>query len=334
MVGIPVPHKPAAQADGPRPVNLRTDLAPLADLIEVAFASSMDSNGRAAVREMRYLSRVGFGLNMLAGMNELAQGMGLGYVWVADGKLVGNVSVYPAPSNMPKTWVIVNVAVYPEYQGQGIATRLMQSTMDMIRERGGQRAILQVDADNEPAKRVYLKLGFKHERAWTAWRRNSLISRPPPLPNGPHIAHRATGEWRAEYALAERVRPDDLGGIGWLRPLHIAQFRQPFWKQLTDWLTLQTTERLVIRSDDESQIHASMWIENGFASPSTHLTLLVDPEYEGLYDEALLNTVVRRFGGNALMLEHPADRETTNALLRRYQFSPRREVIHMRWDVR
>jgi hypothetical protein len=235
---------------------------------------------------------------------------------------------------MPKTWVIVNVAVYPEYQGQGIATRLMQSTMDMIRERGGQRAILQVDADNEPAKRVYLKLGFKHERAWTAWRRNSLISRPPPLPNGPHIAHRATGEWRAEYALAERVRPDDLGGIGWLRPLHIAQFRQPFWKQLTDWLTLQTTERLVIRSDDESQIHASMWIENGFASPSTHLTLLVDPEYEGLYDEALLNTVVRRFGGNALMLEHPADRETTNALLRRYQFSPRREVIHMRWDVR
>jgi ribosomal protein S18 acetylase RimI-like enzyme len=259
--------------------------------------------------------------------------MGLGYVWITDGRLVGNVSVYPAPTQMPRTWVIVNVAVYPEYQGRGIATRLMQSTMEMIRLRGGQRAILQVDADNESARHLYLKLGFRQERAWTAWRRNSLISRPAPLSNGPLIVHRATGEWQAEYALAERVRPDELGGIGWLRPLHISQFRQPFWKQLTDWLTLQSTERLVIRSGDETQLHAALWIENGFASPSTHLTLMVDPEYEGVYDEALLNTAVRRFGGSALLLEHPSDRDVTSALLRRYQFSPRREVIHMRWDV-
>lgn len=42
-----------------RPVNLRTDLPTLADLIELVFAPTMDESGRAAIREMRYMSRMG-----------------------------------------------------------------------------------------------------------------------------------------------------------------------------------------------------------------------------------------------------------------------------------
>ena len=93
MVSLSLQHTPAAS--GLRPVNLRTDLVPLADLIEIAFADTMDSSGRAAVREMRTLSRLGPGLSVLLGMNDLAQGVGLGFVWIEDGRLVGNTSVYP-----------------------------------------------------------------------------------------------------------------------------------------------------------------------------------------------------------------------------------------------
>src|SRR5687768_12810389 len=85
VVSLSVPNTPISSVEGLRPVNLRTDLAPLADLIELAFSDSMDGNGRAAVREMRALSRIGPGLNVLAGVNDLTQGISLGYVYMSEG---------------------------------------------------------------------------------------------------------------------------------------------------------------------------------------------------------------------------------------------------------
>jgi ribosomal protein S18 acetylase RimI-like enzyme len=334
VVGLQATHNPAQTADGLRQVNLRTDLGQLADLIELAFASSMDSSGRAAVREMRALSR---GLGFVPGLNDLAQGMGLGYVWIADGRVVGNVSTYPADGagSLKNAWVIVNVAVHPNYQRQGIAAQMMQSTMGLIRARGGKSGILQVDADNNVARRLYSRLGFFDERAWTTWRRGAPVSRPAPLPPNPsiYISHPRPNEWQAGYELAAKVRPALMGGLGWLRPLHETQFHKSFWRRVVEWFSLKSEEHLVIRSQDERQGLASLWVENSFASTTTHLTLLVDPDYEGLYDEALLNTAVRRFGGSPLSIEHPTDRDTTSGLLRRYHFNPRREVVHMRWDI-
>jgi GNAT superfamily N-acetyltransferase len=327
----------AHTADGARPVNLRTDLGPLADLIEIAFSSTMDSSGRAAVREMRALSRMGPGLNLLSNLNDLAQGMGTGFVYVADGRLVGNVSTYPADSSGPlkEDWVIVNVATHPDYRGRGIAHLLMQFTLDMIRKRGGRAALLQVDADNPIARRLYQRLGFYEERGWTTWRRNAAHSRVPDLElPAPHIAHPQAGEWRAEYTLAEYLRPPSMGGMGWLRPLTEARFTRSFWQQVTDWFSLRGMEKLYIRSRDEAHILASLWIESGFTLSATKLTLLVHPDYEGYYDEVLINTAVNRFGGGAISIEHPADRTTTNNILRRYGFSIRRDVIHMRAALR
>ncbi len=333
MVGVQTQEESASIADGPKPVNLRQDLGQLADLIELAFASSMDNNGRAAVDEMRSLSRMGLGLTVLSGLNNLAQGMGSGYVWYSGGRLVGNVSVYP--SDDPKQWVIVNVAVHPDFRRRGIAEKLMQSSMNMIRERGAQKAILQVDADNPVARRLYTRLGFIEERGWTSWRRGGSYSSPPPFETEPriHITHRRSSEWQSEYALAEYVRPSAMGGLGWLRPLEPRRFTQSFWRQVVDWMNFRTKERLVIRSNDESEVLASLWVESSLTSSSTELTLLVHPDYEGVYDEALINTAVRRFGTSALTIEHPSDRTVTSAILRRYHFNTRREVVHMRWDI-
>lgn len=335
MAGIDITQTSASSVDGPRPVNLRTDLGPLADLIEVAFASTMDNSGRAAVSEMRALSRISAGLGVLSGLNDVAQGMRMGYVWIADGKLVGNVTVYPADGRGfdGKTWVIVNVATHPDYQRRGIAYHLMRASMEMIRERGGTKAILQVDADNPGARNLYLRLGFIEERAWTTWRRPSQYHKPAPFEQNIHITHRRADEWKAEYQLADYVRPAALGGLGWLRNMHPGYFRKGVWGQISDWFSFRSVERLIIRSEDQSSILASLWIENTLMSSASHLTLLVHPDYEGVYDEALLNTVVRRFGSAPISIEHPADRLTTSAILRRYQFAPKRDVIHMRWDI-
>ncbi|MBL8154524.1 MAG: GNAT family N-acetyltransferase [Anaerolineae bacterium] len=336
MISLSSPHQTASSAEGPRPVNLRTDLSPLADLIEIAFASSMDNSGRAAVREMRTMSRMP-GLGLLSGSNSLMQGMGMGYVWIADGRLVGNVSTYPADGLGfdGKTWIIVNVATHPSYQRRGIAEHLMRSSLEMIARRGGEHILLQVDADNAVAQRLYERLGFVAERTWTTWRRGGAFSTPPPFEREPrlHITQRRSDEWAAEYRLAEQVRPDHLGGLGWLRPLHERQFRRGLWQEFRDWISFRRRERLIVRSGDGSDILASMWVETSLSS-STQLTLMVQPDYEGYYDEALINTVARRYGNGTLSLEHPSEATVTSAVLRRYQFVVRREVVHMRWPAR
>jgi ribosomal protein S18 acetylase RimI-like enzyme len=324
---------PTTAGDGLRPINLRTDLVALADLIEIAFSDTMDSSGRAAVRELRMFGSTGAARSILLGVNELLVGISLGYVWIADGKLVGNVSIYPAdtPTRLGKTWIIANVATHPDYRGRGIARQLMQASMESIRERG-HRALLQVDYTNQVAQGLYERLGFVYERAFTHWRRSSTLRAPPALTSPLRIHRRRDDEWQAEYALAASVRPKERGGVGWQRPLHEGLFRPSWLKALNDTLNFRSQERLVIRTEDERKLCASLWVESAFATSSTQLTMLVDTEYAGLHDELLLNSAVRRFGTrNPLTLEHPADDDVLRTLLLRYGFHPQRTHIHMRW---
>lgn len=323
----------ATISDGMRPVNLKTDLAPLADLIELVFADSMDSGGRAALREMRYLSKLGPTLPFLSRINEGSVGINLGYVWMADNRLIGNVSVYPTnlPDDFGRHWIIANVGVHPDYQGRGIARKLMLASMEMIQRRRGNAAILQVDVTNEGARHLYRKLGFVEERTWTNWRRSGYSYVPEPSEYGNvQISRRRRGDWRDEMALAEVLRPQERGGLGWLRPLHKSQFKKSVLGNMGDWLNLRSIERLVIRNDMD-QIAASLWIENVIAG-RTHLTLMCDPLYGGVFDDALLNTAVRRFGRSALSIEHPADEMSTEKLLEKYRFTRQRTLVHMRWD--
>ncbi len=322
--------------EGIRPVNLRTDLAPLADLIELVFADTMDSGGRSALREMRYLSRMGAGLNVLARMNEMVVGVSMGFVWEAAGQLVGNVSVYGAnwPTDLGSVWIIANVGVHPDYQRRGIARQLMHTTLDMIQQRGGTTAILQVDADNANARRLYRSLGFIEERSWTTWRRRSSSRVPAPLQeNNLYIRHRRRSEWQEEMALAERIRPQRYGGLGWLRPFHKTYFQKTFLQNLMAWVNLRGTERLVVQPEPGEPLLASLWLDNSNLAGKTRLTLLVDPTVQGLYDDALLNNVVRRAGRNPLIIEHPTDEIGVGNLLTHYNFVRQRTVIHMRWDV-
>ncbi len=338
MVSLSVSDTPHSPPEGLRPVNLRTDLGPLADLIELAFSDSMDSSGRAAVREMRTLSRIGPGLSLLAGVNELTQGISLGYVWVADGRIIGNVSIYSAnyPSSFGSAWIIANVAVHPSYRRQGIAHKMMEASMAMIRARGGRRAVLQVDYENTGARRLYERLGFASDGVWTTWRRPTTGRVPPAVsPGSVYITRRRHGEWRQEYELARRLRPATAGGMGWLRPMHESLFHRTLGKTITDWVSLRTVERLVVHSEDQRQILASLWVDTMLAGSNVHLTLLVEPAFQGVYDDALINLAVRRFGARQpLVLEHPTDEAAVGDVLHQYYFRAQRTLVHMSWDAR
>ena len=322
--------------DGVRPVDLRSDLRPLADLIELVFADSMDSYGRSAVREMRFLSQMGYGLKLIARLNELALGISLGFVYVRDGKLVGNVSVYPAnyPAALGETWILANVAVHPEYRRSGMAHELIAASLEMIRRRGGRRVILQVNYDNEPALRLYERQGFIFERAWRVWRRSGLLQAPYSRADGIHITRRRPSEWRAEYALAKAARPNSRGGLGWLKPLHPGAFRTSLWKLLRDLVSLNSLERLVIRDDATAELLASCWLESAVSFGNIRAWLFTAPQIDHQpLAQALLGNLVSRYSRSTIVVEHPRDDEVVGDLLARHHFKVNRDLWHMRLDL-
>lgn len=55
---------------------------------------------------------------------------------------------------------ITNVAVHPDYRGQGIGRRLLENLIAVIRERGAERLTLEVRPSNTAALNLYTSLGF------------------------------------------------------------------------------------------------------------------------------------------------------------------------------
>lgn len=318
-----------------RAVNLRTDLAPLADLIELVFASTMDDSGRAAIREMRTLSRLGWALTGVGRLNDLILGISLGHVWIEEGHLVGNVSIYPSryPRELGSAWVIANVGVHPQYQRRGIARQLMLAALQTIAARGGAHAILQVDYDNDPAIALYEQLGFRQERAFSQWIRSSLSPIPRSSDDPPvFITQRRAAEWQVEYELAQQTRPNARGGMGWQKPLHAHLFHKSLVGQLWDTVTLNAPERLIVRSADERRLIAVAWVENALTATRARLTLFNDPEAPAYVVEALLSTLLRRYRNTPFQIEHPYDDDMVNLLLQKYHFRAERAVWHMRFS--
>jgi ribosomal-protein-alanine N-acetyltransferase len=55
---------------------------------------------------------------------------------------------------------ILNIAVRPDFQGQGIGRSLLEHAMAVMARQGVQRCLLEVRASNKTARRLYRALGF------------------------------------------------------------------------------------------------------------------------------------------------------------------------------
>src|SRR3972149_5468446 len=105
---------------GLRPINPMTDLPGVATLIEQAFANEMDNSGRNAVREMRWLGRLGFLFGWLDALTPPGEGSVPGFVWIEDRQVVGNATVRRL-NVLGRGWMIGNVAVASAWRHHGTA---------------------------------------------------------------------------------------------------------------------------------------------------------------------------------------------------------------------
>ncbi len=318
------------QTNGLRPVHLRHDLLDIADLIETCFASTLDAAGRSAIQEMRSMGRAGPLLWALSRAGSALPSAMRGYVWVERDHVIGNVSLTPA--GYDQGWVIANVAVSPDHRRHGIARQLMQAAMDEVTARG-RFAVLQVEADNAHARALYEELGFTELRTFTRWRHSTHHFVPAAPADMPDLEPLTSPRAAALYTLAAQVRPNERGGLGWLRQTEKREFDASQWLGLKPLMTGRNVRHWVLSGADGA-IDAALTAEVRLGLRTALIDLYVRPEHHGL-EAGLLNGALRRLGARhrPVVAEHPADDDVASAAFRYNHFMPERTLVHMVWRV-
>lgn len=301
----------AKPGSGLRPVNPRQDLGQLADLIEVAFAGNLDLVGRRMVREMRTVGQWGWLGWMFGHLLLPPAARPMGYVWVEDGRLVGNASLLPV-RNYPDRWVMANVAVHPDFRRRGIGRQLVQASEQLAWDGGARTLVLQVEPGNRAASELYARLDFTHWGTRSSWRRlggDSLRE-----PADPNRIRRSQGhDWRAHLALARAVSP---GGVIWPFPLSERMFRNR--RGVQHWLYWSGESLL-----------GGLSVRQG---PLLRLTMLVEPSVQGQIEYQLLRCGLQqaRPDQTVLLQDYPVD--TAAEALRALGFHERRALAWMAKD--
>ena len=89
--------------------------------------------------------------------SELAKGTSICLGAFEGDQLVG----YIVNSRYVDAWHVMNVAVDPEYQRRGIATRLLERLFELTADDEGRGYTLEVRVSNRAAIRLYEQLGFE-----------------------------------------------------------------------------------------------------------------------------------------------------------------------------
>jgi ribosomal protein S18 acetylase RimI-like enzyme len=146
------------------------DLSAIADLIELCFYHSLDTDGQNYLKQMRDTARIVALVGDTAPFLDQSSSMPRsGFVWDVGGRIVGNVTMIPFQSQGTQCSLIANVAVHPDFRDQGIGRALTEAALRSLRNDHYQAAWLQVRDDNPVATHLYQQLDFKEYTRRTTW---------------------------------------------------------------------------------------------------------------------------------------------------------------------
>jgi len=335
MVAVIARRKNVA-ASGLRPMEPSHDLAGVARLIQTSFADELDRAGRAALREMRNMSRLGPLLWWLDRMSIDFNEYLSGFVWVEGGQIVGNVTVSRAAPGSQR-WIISNVAVAEPYRRRGIARALVDAAIELIREWNGQVVTLQVRDNNAPAVHLYQSMGFQGIFG-TAYLR---LGRVPEVKSiGVDSArlrsrHFAPADARREYELACAAMPEK---VQIEQPVRLSRYRLGFEQSLADWARPLagggSTLRLVL--DSEGHFQAAITAETGTWWRESQISLMVHPALRGQVEKGLINRALfhlRRWPRRVTLVRHPSYHPEGIEAFRSFGFREERTLLWMRREL-
>jgi ribosomal protein S18 acetylase RimI-like enzyme len=281
---------------GLRPVNPRTDMAQVADLIELGFRGELDAAGLQMVREMRGFGRAGWLGYQLSRWMLPPAAHPEGFVWQEAGRIVGNASLLSV-EGYPERWVLANVAVHPDWRRRGIARTMVVAAIEDVRRRGSETVILQVAQAKREVQALYASLGFVASTPRTAWTRQNHL--PPPAMSFPSpLQARSSAAWEDQWSFMRRLYPE---GLIWPFPPEEDLFRPSGMSAILG----------------VDRVRHWLWIENGIILAS--LTAQARPamrewrvilgcaeSHRGRLETPMLTHVLPTLPGNTLtVLEYP-----------------------------
>jgi ribosomal protein S18 acetylase RimI-like enzyme len=262
-----------------RPVEPRTDLAKIADLIEICFSDQLDEEGRNYVRNLRRYAAQPRYIRWIQASNERLAAPLDGYVWEIDGKVVGNLSLIPFRRDTDWIYLIANVAVHPDYRRHGIGRLLTVHAVSHIR-RHGAAAWLQVNPDNRPAVELYQSIGFVERSRRTTWLKTDHTRQSPPA--GIQITQRRRSDWPLQQQWLDATYPEQLR---WNLFLSLERQRPNLWNEIVRFFSAEHIEHWEARIDSRP-VGFATW-EAGYNRLDSYW-LAVEPEQEDAAILALL----------------------------------------------
>lgn len=318
------PHYPMI-----RPLNPHKDLLAIADLIELCFSETLDQNGRDYIHQLRQIARGGT-LYWIGGSSQHIFTPREGFVWEEDGKIVGNLSIFPFHTSRGVEYLIANVAVHPDYRRRGIARLLTEHALENIRQRGGRQAWLNVRDDNQAAYNLYRGLEFSERLRRTHWQfrpnsndmKHELPKNRAGTDSSIQVRRRQKGEWETQRQWLLINYPMDYH---WHLDFHLDWFAPGFFS----WLRGITSENRY-QHFSISKAHQLIGVATlqSNAREEQFLWMACAPQWENEAFQAFLSYIFNtQMFNRTVTLDYPAQRATH--LLQEFGFTPVQTLIWM-----
>jgi ribosomal protein S18 acetylase RimI-like enzyme len=304
-----------------RRFDARTDLLPVADLVERCFNETLDADGRRYIQNMRRTAESPQFFRWASGVSELSGAPFNGFVWEREGAIIGNLSLIPMPARGEKIFLIANVAVHPDHRRKGIARSLTDAALEESRRRRADRVWLHVRADNPAAIRLYERLGFTERARRTTWY-NTRRDAEPVEAAGVGIVDLSRRHWAPALDWFHRLHPPELD---WYLALDLRALR-PSPAGWIHRLLTGSSPRTWAAVRDDRPLAVLAW--QGTHTASDRLWLAAPQDA----DPAAIRLLIRHAEGQLtsrkpLNLEYPAGRAA--GVLESAGFNPHPTLIWM-----
>jgi ribosomal protein S18 acetylase RimI-like enzyme len=261
-----------------RRLDMRRDLAKVADLVETCFYDTLDPEGKQYLKEMRRAAQNASLLGWAGRMIEEAPMPPSGYIWEEDGRLVGNLSLIPIHVLGKRGYMVANVATHPDYRNRGVARMLTSAALEHARNHNAACIWLQVRDDNPAAIHIYETTGFKERLRRTSWYSGSNLEEYIP-PAGIKVMKRCSDQWVLQFDWLKRLYPPELE---WHIQIDWNLFRQDLWGKLYRLINLEFPQQWIVEDDAELKGVLTWKHTGGYSDP---LWLAIP---EQVNDEAIL----------------------------------------------
>lgn len=317
-------------SDGLRPVDMSRDMPQVIELLRLVFGDSMNGDDQQLFGEGVTNTMSG----MMFRFNPSTARLGSGYVWQADGRIVGNATLLRTKAR--DRFLVANVAVHPAHRRRGIARALMQTITSTVKQKGGKVIILQVVKDNLPARDLYLSLGYELIGNMSTWYATASRVRYIHVDEPDHDSDRPilplpNKRWREAYQLdTSEVQAD----LNWPEPLPADVYDRTLLKRALDFLNGRQMETWAML-DNKGSLAGLGSISSEWGR-SHLLSLRVRSDWRGRLERPLLAKLIRRLRylphRNA-RIDHPEGDQVTEQLLKEANFAVQRTLTHMRLDL-